>query len=547
MSQPPSQQLPVPTLRAQNTSAVEDADDGQRKPYGKRYPRVWTKDAHGGKYSISTGPGARGGYDALEEHPDGTALVIEPGYEKPPTGATTNFVGNHMTQGAIDLAQDALTAPDRDSEQRLARLERARGAMTREGPVLVRALPSVNDGEISPSVRTRKTAIERYVWVDEADRVVLTVRARDLGGAARMRDAAMDFAPSDANAFSLEIPSRPVGEEHEEREEQEEQEEEGSTRRERNSAAFQLHVLSLRLHAPVDAAMCTLTHDRAVDAVRVTLNKRTPAPWPALTETHPMPALEAAAKREAPPPPDLVALRREIIERREGRLAERLPWRRSNAPLALGDEKAAETEKYGASGDGDAAASNDRSRDGASEVVPEDVASALAGGSLASERGAYAEAVERFTRGLRTDPNDARLLVARARARRSLGCVRECIDDLSAAIEALRGGDDARRGDACPAEIVDALVARGECHAERERYDAASADFGEALRACPGLASASEGICRARRLQRDAEEVAARERERAAAAAARGEVGGTAFAKPGMALFEDRGKAGKPF
>ena len=81
-----------------------------------------------------------------------------------------------------------------------------------------------------------------------------------------------------------------------------------------------------------------------------------PAPWPALTETHPMPALEAAAKREAPPPPDLVALRREIIERREGRLAERLPWRRSNAPLALGDEKTAETEKYGASGDGDAAA-----------------------------------------------------------------------------------------------------------------------------------------------------------------------------------------------
>ena len=542
MSQPPSQQLPVPTLRAQNTSAVEDADDGQRKPYGKRYPRVWTKDAHGGKYSISTGPGARGGYDALEEHPDGTALVIEPGYEKPPTGATTNFVGNHMTQGAIDLAQDALTAPDRDREQRLARLERARGATTREGPVLVRALPSAtNDGEISPSVRTRKTAIERYAWVDEADRVVLTVRARDLGGAARMRDAAMDFAPSDANAFSLEIPSRPVGEEHEE------QEEEGSTRRERNSAAFQLHVLSLRLHAPVDAAMCTLTHDRAVDAVRVTLNKRTPAPWPALTETHPMPALEAAAKREAPPPPDLVALRREIIERREGRLAERLPWRRSNAPLALGDEKAAETEKYGASGDGDAAASNDRSRDGASEVVPEDVASALAGGSLASERGAYAEAVERFTRGLRTDPNDARLLVARARARRSLGCVRECIDDLSAAIEALRGGDDARRGDACPAEIVDALVARGECHAERERYDAASADFGEALRARPGLASASEGMCRARRLQRNAEEAAARERERAAAAAARGEVGGPAFAKPGMARFEDRGKAGKPF
>ena len=207
-----------------------------------------------------------------------------------------------------------------------------------------------------------------------------------------------------------------------------------------------------------------------------------------------------------------------------------------------------EKKKSGASGDEDDAAWNDRSAsEGASEILPEDVASALAGGSLASERGAYAEAVERFTRGLRTDPNNTRLLVARARARRSLGCVREGIDDLSAALEALRGGDDAPCGDARSAEIVDALVARGECHAERERYGAASADFGEALRMRPGLASASEGMRRARRLERDAEEAAAWERERAAAAAARGDVGSTAFAKPGMARFEDRGKSGKPF
>ena len=531
--------------------AVEDAGDGQRKPYGKRYPRVWTKDAHGGKYSISTGPGARGGYDALEENPDGTALVIEPGYEKPPTGATTNFVGNHMTQGAIDLAQDALTAPDRDREQRWARLQRARGVAPREGLVLVKALPSATNDEkilLDPSARTRRTAIERYVWADEADKVVLTVRARDLGGTARMRDAAVAFAPSDAKAFSLEIPSRPAEEEREE--------EEGSTRRtrERRSTARILHVLSLRLHAPVDKDTCALTHDRATDAVRVELRKRTPAPWPALTETPVYPVLSAAASsREEPSPPDLAALRREIIERREGRLAERLPWRRSNAPLALGDEKArAESgkKKSGANSDGDDAARDDRSRDEALEVVPEDVASALAGGSLASARGAYAEAVERFTRGLRTDAHDARLLVARASARRSLGCVRECVDDLTAALEALRGGGDARRGDTRSAEIVEivhALVARGECHAECERYDAASADFGEALRIKPGLASASEGMRCARRLERDAQEAAAWERERAAASAARGDVGGRAFAKPGMARFEDRGKSGKPF
>ena len=73
----------------------DDDDEETEKRYGKRYPRVWTKGAHGGKYKISTGPGSRTGYDALEQNPDGTALTVAPGYEKPDSGATTNFVGNH--------------------------------------------------------------------------------------------------------------------------------------------------------------------------------------------------------------------------------------------------------------------------------------------------------------------------------------------------------------------------------------------------------------------------------------------------------------------
>ena len=40
--------------------------------------------------------------------PDGSIIPVEPGYEKPQTGATSNFVGNHMTQGAIDLAGGVL-------------------------------------------------------------------------------------------------------------------------------------------------------------------------------------------------------------------------------------------------------------------------------------------------------------------------------------------------------------------------------------------------------------------------------------------------------
>ena len=77
--------------REEGVGSDDDADEPV-KVYGKRYPRVWTKGAHGGKYKISMGPGARTGYDALEQNPDGSALTVAPGYEKPDSGATTNFV-----------------------------------------------------------------------------------------------------------------------------------------------------------------------------------------------------------------------------------------------------------------------------------------------------------------------------------------------------------------------------------------------------------------------------------------------------------------------
>ena len=45
------------------------------------------------------------GYDALLQTPDGQMKAVQPGYEQPQAGPTTNFVGNHMTQGAVDLVQ----------------------------------------------------------------------------------------------------------------------------------------------------------------------------------------------------------------------------------------------------------------------------------------------------------------------------------------------------------------------------------------------------------------------------------------------------------
>mmetsp|Transcript_46355 Transcript_46355/g.115952 ORF Transcript_46355/g.115952 Transcript_46355/m.115952 type:complete len:413 (+) Transcript_46355:361-1599(+) len=44
--------------------------------------------------------------------PNGVAVTPDIGYEKPQSGPTTNFVGNHMTQGAIDLVQAQLGKED---------------------------------------------------------------------------------------------------------------------------------------------------------------------------------------------------------------------------------------------------------------------------------------------------------------------------------------------------------------------------------------------------------------------------------------------------
>ena len=502
MSSPPPAPM-VPTL--------SEEDNGQRKPYGKRYPRVWTKDAHGGAYKISMGPGAKSGYDALEEKPDGTALVIEPGYEKPPTGATTNFVGNHMTQGAIDLAQDALTAPDPDREARLERLEQARGA-TRLPPVQLHALPST-EKEIDVALRpAKKTPIERYTWSDTETAVTITIKACDLSTErVPMQYPSLVLGTSNANdaptnLFSLEIPKS----------------------KETNDA----FALILTLHADTHPTNFTLYHDHDTDSgytIKITLQKVTPQLWPALKTSLPLALLENNTKYKMQPPPDLAALRRKIIQRREGALADRLPWRTNSPPLALGEGGSSDQTVNGAVSD-------------EAEDKKEDPTTAFVGGTECAARGAYAEAVERFTNGLRTSPDDAHLLSARAKARRNLGSIRDAICDFSAARVALTGDDDSTL-----AAFMDATLALGECRMECEQYHAATGDFQEALRVSPKSFPASEGLRRARQLERRAGEVADLERERAATSAARGDVTGPRFVRPGMARFEDRGKSGKPF
>ena len=164
----------------------------KQKSYGKIGKTVWDKKAHGGKYYISTGEKKKG-YDALEQTPDGAIIKREPGYEKPQSGHTTNFVGNHMTQGAIDLVQHELTRVDpKMKEERMRRLEEAKG-IKREPPKLLkveknkkkvlmigdREKGDTDDGEEEEEGRSpenRVINIDRYTWEDRDGEIIVRLQ-----------------------------------------------------------------------------------------------------------------------------------------------------------------------------------------------------------------------------------------------------------------------------------------------------------------------------------------------------------------------------------
>eukprot|EP00873_Tetraselmis_striata_P007689 jgi/Tetstr1/427953/TSEL_018027.t1 len=99
---------------AEQTAALEasEAAAERRRQLAEEHhhKEIWTKDPHGGSHR-KYGNDLTEGYDALEM-PNGVAVTPDIGYEKPQSGPTTNFVGNHMTQGAIDLVQAQLGKED---------------------------------------------------------------------------------------------------------------------------------------------------------------------------------------------------------------------------------------------------------------------------------------------------------------------------------------------------------------------------------------------------------------------------------------------------
>lgn len=91
------------------------------------------------------------------------------GYEEVEVGPTSNFVGNHMTQAAVDLVQYQLRRPDLEHERK----KHLRYQQTYHPPKLI----DRRDGASFKDHATMK-AIEKYTWQDTGESVEICIDAR---------------------------------------------------------------------------------------------------------------------------------------------------------------------------------------------------------------------------------------------------------------------------------------------------------------------------------------------------------------------------------
>jgi len=467
-----AQQGEVDKGRHSNQSE-EEVVDGTKKEYGTRYPSVWTKDPHGGKYRIDKGPGAAKGYDALEQKSDGTMIERPAGYEKPQSGPTTNFVGNHMTQGAIDLVQYELTKIHPHDESKQQRLEAARGIL-REPPQLI----SITREDAPEQTHFRR--IETYTWEDVRDVIRITIRL-DL------------LVPIDVQKVSVAFTDRSVAVEVP-----------------RNgSRPLVVHALQLRLFACVDTKRCVFRVEGdalVIDLVKVDVTLE----WSRLQEIY-------DASRALSDNPvasqshqliDLRSLRREVIAKREGKLISTMSWVQKDVNnVTAGDVDEVLDEL-------DISASN------ALENVLQLVM-----------KGDYGEAIRVANKGLEDDnapsPVKINLLSERARLHIQIGALKAAISDYSSILDI--------------DSTADTYTCRAQVYEQLENFEAALQDISSAQQLRPHDSGILQTFQRLRSLVSKKCEIEKIDR------AKKQQGGMQSVPRPGMAQFENRGKAGACF
>jgi len=118
----------------------------------------------------------------LEQRPDGSARERALGFEKPASGPTTNFVGNHMTQGAIDLVQAQLARRDPRQEEAAWR----RYMHTYHPPKRIAGAAGAAAAAAAPP----ESEVPRFRWRQEGGEVLVTVPLGEMGDTRLARFAA---------------------------------------------------------------------------------------------------------------------------------------------------------------------------------------------------------------------------------------------------------------------------------------------------------------------------------------------------------------------
>ena len=101
-------------------------------------------------------------WQVVTHHRSHEILRVEPGYERVDIGPTTNFVGNHMTQGAIDLVQAELGGCSDPTRLLQGNREAA------EVPKLLEKCAC------RAEVSIRRT-VDKYLWVDKPGFVLVEI------------------------------------------------------------------------------------------------------------------------------------------------------------------------------------------------------------------------------------------------------------------------------------------------------------------------------------------------------------------------------------
>ncbi|PRW56926.1 HSP20-like chaperone [Chlorella sorokiniana] len=444
--------------------------------------QVWTKDAHGGPYRKASAATVQinQGYDPLIQLPDGRDRPADLGYERVKTGPTSNFVGNHMTQGAIDLVQAQLEQP--------ARATLLLGAGSTE-PQLPRLLDSSETDAAAAVAGAAPRPLQHYRWLDDGGsvRVEVPVDQAQLGCSAAGASVTCTIQ-ADRLELLICAPSAPDTQEANSPSTLNSAPSSGSSAASGAPAACQ-RLLLHPLHAAVVPAGCRcyvkglpalppgLVGYGATHIVVELCKADAQQEWAALLASR---ALSAPAAGGGPNPkdqPDVAALRRALRQKLS---------RGAALPIEGDTSSTKAAPSTGTPSDGDSGA------EAAAAVLHAEAQAACQAALLQAEAlvaaGQHAEALHATAPclpllpalGLENASLELQLRALRGHCQAQLGCLKRAVAEYGAAIQAAQVAPDASGAAAAaptsPGMLAQLLLARAALYEQQEQLQAALAD-----------------------------------------------------------------------